>query len=268
MQAALIPAPLAVTRTGSRAARVGAFALEVWSRMLVDGAAMSADERARELSWVAENLCALHGVRLSVRGAVPKEPCLLVANHVSYFDPVIISSLVPCTAVAKSEVGSWPLVGEVCRRLGILYVTRDDAASGAYVLRRAMRSFDRGVSVLVFPEGTTTTGARVLPFKRGGFGAARLAGVPIQPIAIRYESVDAAWVGDETFVSHYLRAIVKPYTRVSVDLLEPISPGAGSSAEELGGQAHAAIAEVLAAHALTGAADVPRFGDVWSVATA
>ncbi len=268
MQAALIPAPLAVTRTGSRAARVGAFALEVWSRVLVDGASMSPDERARELSWVAENLCALHGVRLSVRGVAPKEPCLLVANHVSYFDPVTIAGLVPCTAVAKSEVGSWPLIGEVCRRLGILYVARDDAASGASVLRRAMRSFERGVSVLVFPEGTTTTGARVLPFKRGAFGAASLAGVPIQPIAIRYESADAAWVGDETFVSHYLRTIVKPYTRVHVDLLEPLPSAEGASAQELAEQAHTAIADALLASELLGAQDVPRFGDAWSVATA
>ena len=95
-------------------------------------------------------MCALHGVRLRVGGQVPTQPSLLVANHVSYFDPMIISSLLPLTAVAKREVASWPWVGEVCRRFGVLYVDREDAHSGARVLREAMRSLAHAFSASRF----------------------------------------------------------------------------------------------------------------------
>lgn len=258
---------LGVTRTGSRAARIGAFALEMWSRLLVDGAPVAADERARELSWVAENMCALHGVRLRVSGTAPTQPCLLVANHISYFDPMIVSSLLPCTAVAKREVASWPWVGEVCRRFGVLYVDRDCSHSGARVLREAMRSFERGVSVLIFPEGTTTHGDRVLPFKRGSFGAAALSGVPIVPVALRYESASAAWVGDDLFLPHYVRTVAKPYTRVSVEFLPPLSYAGAASVDDLAEQARAAIATVLHDGSAS-AVRVPRLADGWSVASA
>ena len=256
-----------VARTGSRAARIGAFALELWSRLLVDGAPVAADERARELSWVAENMCALHGVRLRVSGSAPTQPCLLVANHISYFDPIVISSLQPCTAVAKREVAGWPWVGEVCRRFGVLYVDRDCSHSGARVLREAMRSFERGVSVLIFPEGTTTHGDQVLPFKRGSFGAAALSGVPIVPVALRYESASAAWVGDDLFLPHYVRTVAKPYTRVSVEFLPPLSYARASCVDDLAEQARSAIIAALADDHMS-SLRVPRLADGRSVAAA
>lgn len=258
---------LGVKRTGSRAAKIGAFAFEVWSRGIVDGNARSACERARELSWVAENMVALHGVRPSVHGVIPSQPSLLVANHISYFDPVVLSSLLPLTAVAKREVGSWPLIGEQCKRFGVLWYERENALSGARVLREAMRSLAHGVSVLVFPEGTTTTGASVLPFKRGSFGAAQLAGVPIVPVALRYQHPSAAWVGDQAFLSHYVRAVSKRYTRVSVEFL-PALTATGRTPWELAEQAHAAIGRALHAGDARSASHVSRFADVGTAATA
>lgn len=261
-----LPPSLAVTRTGSRAAKVGAFALEVWSRLLLDGAAMAADERARELSWVAENMCAIHAVRPSIRGSLSQRPCLLVANHVSYFDPLVIASLTPCTAVAKQEVSVWPCVGDLCRRLGVLYVERECSLSGARVLRQALRSFESGVSVLVFPEGTTTHGDAVLPFKRGSFGAALRAGVPVVPIALRYERRDTAWVGEDTFFPHYMRTIAQPYTRVTVDVLSPLEQRPGDRASDLAARARHAIERALAAH--TQREHTSYYDEPWSLATA
>lgn len=238
--------PALLSRTSSRAARVGAFAVETWSRLLLDGAPMGAEERARELSWVAENLCALHGVRTEVHGSAPRGPAVLVANHVSYFDPLIIASAVPCSAIAKREVLSWPCIGELCRRLGVLFVRRGDPSSGARVLREALRLLDAGVSVLVFPEGTTTRGGSVLPFKAGAFGAALLADVPVVPIALRYEGSHAPWAGDDTFLPHYMRAMTKPYTRAVVEFLEPLSSTGAASVSALAVHARAAIDASLA----------------------
>src|SRR4051812_34137738 len=77
----------AFARTGNRAARLTTFLLETWSRLATRGV-VTPRECATELAWVAENACALHGVRPSVRGVVPSKPCVIVANHISYFDPV------------------------------------------------------------------------------------------------------------------------------------------------------------------------------------
>lgn len=232
------PAPIVRTgmRTSSRAARVATFALETWSRLLVDGALACRHERARELSWVAENLCALHGVRSIVHGAPPREPCVLVANHISYFDPLVIACHAQLTAIAKREVQSWPVVGELCKKLGVLYVDRDDAQCGARVLREAMTALEKGISVLVFPEGTTTRGDRVLPCKRGIFGAALHGGWPIVPVALRYERSDAPWVGDDLFLPHYLRTMTHACTRVSVEFLSPLAQR-NRTAEQLAEQA-------------------------------
>jgi len=242
--------PSVVTRTGSRAARACAFALETWSRLRVDGGPLHGEERARELSWVAENMCALHGLRARVRGSVPREVSILVANHVSYFDPMVIASSLPCTAVAKQEVLGWPLVGELCKRLGVLFVQREDPQHGARTLREILRLLDAGVSVLVFPEGTTTSGNSVLPFKRGVFGAAALAGVPIVPVALRYEGTHAPWIGQDAFLPHYMRAIAKPYTRVELSFLPPLVHTRHSSAELLADEARAAIVAALARNAV------------------
>ncbi len=236
-------APL--VRTSSRVARVGAFALERWSRLKFEAGEASLRERALELSWLAENLCALHGLRAQLRGTPPRAPCVLVANHLSYFDPVVLAAQTPLTAVAKLDVAGWPLIGDSCRRLGVTFVDRDDALSGAYALRRALRALEQGVSVLVFPEGTTTRGEEVLPFKRGIFGAARLAGVPMVPVALRYDRPGVAWVGDDAFLPHYVRAMAEPCTRVTVEYLSPLTSERGQSAEGMAEAARRAIARAL-----------------------
>ncbi len=234
----------AVARTGNRAARVTAFFVETWSRMVARGP-VTPRECARELSWVAENTCALHGVRPSVRGRIPSEPCVLVANHISYFDPVVLASMLPLSAVAKREVSSWPLIGELSRKLGTLYVTRDDAHSGARCLREALRALEAGVSVLVFPEGTTTVGDSVLPFKRGIFGVAARAQVPVVPVCIQYDRADAAWVGDDAFLPHYMRAMTHACTRVNVRFMDALSATSGRDAQHVAEDARRAIARGL-----------------------
>jgi lyso-ornithine lipid O-acyltransferase len=238
--------PQRLSRTGSRAARVGSFALETMSRLLVEPSRRSIAARVEELGWIAENMCAIHGVRTIVRGELPAGPAVLVANHVSYFDPLAIVSLVPSVPVAKREVASWPVVGETCKRLGVQFVTRECGLSGARVLRSALRALAEDVSVLVFPEGTTTRGDEVLPFRRGIFGVAAHAGVPVVPVAIRYERADAAWVGDDAFLPHYVRTMGEACTRVSVEFLAPLYPRVGVRPEQLAAEARDAVANALA----------------------
>lgn len=231
-------------RSSARAARMSLFAAETALRLRVSGGPAASDAAARELAFIADNACAIAGVRPYVRGPLPKEPCLLVANHVSYLDPLLIASLVPCAPVAKREVAQWPIIGEIAKRSGVMFVARESPSSGARMLRAGLRLLERGVSVLVFPEGSTTRGERPLPFKRGSFGMAKLAGVPIVPVAIAYEREDNAWVGEETLLPHAARTFSRPVTHVSVRFLSAISPDSGD-AQQLASRAHDRLTHTL-----------------------
>src|ERR1700686_5125783 len=124
---------------------------------------------------------------------------------------------------------------------GALFLTRGDVASGARVLRAMLRAFERGVSVLNFPEGTTTPGAEVLPFHVGSFGAARIARVPVVPVALRYEPADLAWTGDAAFLPHYLKVASREASVLSLRICEPLHPIGSASDLELSRRARAAI---------------------------
>jgi 1-acyl-sn-glycerol-3-phosphate acyltransferase len=147
--------------------------------------------------------------------------------------------------VAKSEIESWPVLGAAARQLGILFVRRGNAHSGARALRGALRALGSGVSVLGFPEGTTTHGNDLLPFRRGLFGVAQIACVPVVPMAIRYPSPALHWVGSAWFLTHYLRTATRPETVIDVHIGSPIFPGAAASAEALARLARASIRTLI-----------------------
>lgn len=203
------------------ARRIAATAAVVARQLAVS----AADSHAHGLSRAFAELAWHHGMAIEVAGEPPRWPCVLVANHLSYMDPVALLSLLPARPVCKGEVGRWPLIGQVARLRGVLLVDRECPWSGARVLRRAIAELRAGGRVLVFPEGTTTRGDQVLPFRRGIFGAARLAEVPIVPVAITYADADAPWVGDETFVPHYLRTAARERLAVRVAFGAPMWPG-------------------------------------------
>jgi 1-acyl-sn-glycerol-3-phosphate acyltransferase len=144
-------------------------------------------------------------LEVCVQGPVPDEPCVIVSNHMSYLDPLAIGQVLPLSAIAKSEIAKWPALGGALEELGIVFVERGNARSGAVTLRKAMRLLRAGVAVLVFPEGTTTFGDDVLPFSRGAFGVARLMRVPVVPATLRYESSEACWVGSASLLPHVMK---------------------------------------------------------------
>lgn len=170
---------------------------------------------------------------VQVHGTVPRGPCVVAANHMSYLDPIAIGSVLPLSAVAKSEVTRWPAVGQAIEELGVLFVRRGDAMSGALALRRAIRVLEAGVPILVFPEGTTTFGDDVLPFSRGAFGIARLLRVPVVPVTLRYDTEDACWVGSATLMPHLLKLHRHERVRADVIFGPPLEPMAFPDASSL-----------------------------------
>src|SRR5262249_17742604 len=131
---------------------------------------------------LARRLLEIDGIQVVVRGTVHSGPAVWVSTHLSYLDPLVFGAMRPMVAIAKAELARWPLLGRLALRTGTLFVRRGDPHHGARVLRQALRRLAAGIPVLNFPEGTTTDGSgALLPFRRGVFGLARRAGVPVVP---------------------------------------------------------------------------------------
>ncbi|MEZ4362710.1 MAG: lysophospholipid acyltransferase family protein [Kofleriaceae bacterium] len=208
----------------------------LWTMLTALGSAgrgvLTHAEQAGRLRAALEEILASHKVSLAVEGLWPREPAILVANHVSYLDPIIIGACHEVSPVAKAEVHDWPIIGAVAARLGAVFVSRGDVLSGAMALRRAQAKLAAGVCVLAFPEGTTSVGASVLPFRLGAFGLAVLADVPVVPVTLQYASPELIWTGDATFLPHYLKAAsrrsISAVLRIGAPLRPQVPPGAKS----------------------------------------
>jgi 1-acyl-sn-glycerol-3-phosphate acyltransferase len=216
---------------------------------------LAARRRSLLLQQTFARTCALHGLRVHAAGPIPSGGVLLASNHVSYLDPVVVGSIVPCVPVSKADVSGWPVFGAVARRLGVLFHERGSRESGTRVLQAADAVLAGGLPVLNFPEGTTSTGETVLRFHRGMFGLAQRTGVPVVPVAIAYDPAELAWVGDATFVPHYLRLAQRPGAAVRITFGAPVPPLAYQSAGALADAVRDRIAASLeAAHAAADAA--------------
>ena len=131
---------------------------------------------------------ALMGMRVSVQwlGTLP-DPCIVVANHDSYLDGVVLAAVLPprFAFVIKREMSSVPLAGLLLTRIGSHFVERGDARASARDALRVMRSARAGSSLAFFPEGTFRPEPGLLRFHTGAFAAAERAGAPIVPLVIR-----------------------------------------------------------------------------------
>ncbi|MDE2182617.1 MAG: 1-acyl-sn-glycerol-3-phosphate acyltransferase [Alphaproteobacteria bacterium] len=190
-------------------------------------------------------LCRMFGIRITVIGKpVEDSGVLFVANHTGYFDILIMSATARLSFVAKREVASWPLFGLMARLQESIFVDRDRrSAAGAArdVLRQRLR---RGDALVLFPEGTSTDGNRVLTFKSALMGAVeseighdaagRVRYVPVQPVSITYVGVHGiplgrenrplfAWYGDMELLPHVWEAVKAGPLDVVVEFHPPLT---------------------------------------------
>ena len=246
----LMAGPAALSRTGRRTSKTALFLLDaakyIKSRLLLlpDGREASL-RRQGYAAFMAGNLCALNGFEIRVSGELPREPAILVCNHVGWQDPILVASVVASLGIAKCEVGDWPLIGDIAKGLDFMLVDRSSAHSGAKVLLRAKALLERGASVLTFPEGTTSTGEDVLPFRRGIFGLAQVLELPVVPIALRYVGDAPAWVGDASFFPHFIKTVARSRTTADLDFGAPIHPLPGERAEAMAQRTRATVRAML-----------------------
>jgi len=167
---------------------------------------------------------AIAGVDTSIRGEAVDGPALFVANHVSWLDIGALSTIVDAGFIGKRELASWPVLGFLIRRGGTIFVDRDGRDGGTAAAQEMAGRLQRGERVVVFPEGTTSGGGDVRRFHPRLFEAARLAGVPVQPVALRYDNERAPFINNVGFIPHLLGILGEPRIHADLQLLEPIDP--------------------------------------------
>lgn len=234
-------------RASTRIARAAVTSLSALGEARLSGQRSRASQ-AGALSAAVRELCAIHAIEVDVQGMFPDRPCVLVANHVSYIDPLVILAQMPAAPIAKAEVADWPVIGPAASSLGVNFVDRGSILRRARTLRRAVDTLRDGVCVLNFPEGTTTRGNRLLPFRRGIFGAAILAEVPVVPIAVTYDDRDLAWTDNEMFLPHYWRFATQFRPRARLVVRAPMWPRPTEQAVDFAARVRAAIALSLDGH--------------------
>ncbi|MGY1522050.1 lysophospholipid acyltransferase family protein [Luteimonas sp. A482] len=184
----------------------------------------------RVLRWWSGGLMRVFGMRVRRVGEPMPGAVMFVANHVSWIDIVALHSQRMMGFVAKREIAGWPVVGWVASRGETIFHQRGSQESLGGVLHEMLARLRDGRAVGVFPEGRTRDGRSVGPFHARIFLAAVEAGVPVQPVALRYgERASAqpvvAFAPGESFFGNFMRLLGEPVRPVEVVFLEPVAPG-------------------------------------------
>ena len=191
-----------------------AIVAEIWLRGLIHGHSVRRAMRIRQ-RW-ARKLLSTMGIRIETKGTAPDFPCLLVGNHRSYLDPIILLRDVDAYPVAKAEMAGWPIIGKGARMAGILYVERENSASRSDILRLIGRRIEAGFQVMIFPEGTTSDLPGTLPFRKGAFQLAARSEFPVVPVALCFADTADFWVGKESMPAHASRRFREKTIHVTV----------------------------------------------------
>ncbi len=176
---------------------------------------LSMERRARWLQGSAKGVLTSLGIHYTVEGE-PATHGLVVSNHLSYLDILIISAAMPCFFVAKVEIGKWPFFGWTARMGGTIFLDRGSRSSAMSVAEQMVERLKLPIPVLLFPEGTSTDGSEVLPFHPRLIDPATSTGAQITAAAVRYEleggmeERELCWFGDVEFLPHMLKALDAP----------------------------------------------------------
>ena len=175
------------------------------------GSALSLRDRAQWLGVGSGNILRRIGLRYEVRGAPPVGG-LIASNHLSHLDILCYAAAYRCIFVSKYEVMDWPIFGWFARWGGTIFVHRERAADAVTAGRAVEAALAAGAPVMLFPEGTSTDGAALLPFHPLLFEPAVRGAVPVTASAISYRSSEAqesvlCYYGDVAFAPHLLTCL-------------------------------------------------------------
>jgi 1-acyl-sn-glycerol-3-phosphate acyltransferase len=179
---------------------------------------LKAEQRHQSIRQWCKQLLGIFQMRLTVIGAEQIEDAhyLMAANHISWIDIHVINAFKPHYFVAKSEVASWPIFGWMAKQLGTLFIERGKSNSIRNMVQEIAVQLNQK-AICIFPEGTSTDGKYVAPFKSNLFEAAIVANAPVYALAIRYFDVQTgnkttapAFIGDMGLLDSMWNLICSP----------------------------------------------------------
>lgn len=168
-------------------------------------------------AW-SKTLLTLFSVRLDLAfetGNKPDSGQLVISNHSSPLDIVILAYIFHGRFLSQIEIKHWPLIGYAARKLGTIFVNRGNAQSGMQAMTEIRKQLKMpGQPVVLFPESVASTGDKINRFRRGAFSAAKNTGIEVIPVGMAYPP-GTEWI-DETFVQHLRRVAVRPGGTIAV----------------------------------------------------
>jgi lyso-ornithine lipid O-acyltransferase len=198
---------------------------------------------SRHAGWMLKAL----DMELEVSGqenAILSQNYMIVANHMSYLDAVIIAAFRQGAFVTSMEMRAIPVLGLITELGGCLYVERRSKENIHNEISEIEEALKAGLNVIIFPEATSTDGSRVIPFKRPLFAAAAKAQIPVLPVVIEYQQIDGqpvttsnrdllCWYGKMGFAPHFLELSRHRRIRVRLQILPPVNAGPGATRDSL-----------------------------------
>lgn len=179
--------------------------------------------------FFSKRLLSSFNIQLTLHGHLHKEARLIVANHISWVDALLLLSQQDVSFIAKREVRQWPIIGFITQVLGTLYIRRENKFSVYRDLPLAQSFIQQHKTLGIFPEGTTTIGDDVLEFFPMLFEVAIREQCSVQPMALRYWnhqnnlSQDAPFIGEDSILTSLKRIAFAPITYAEVFMLPTIS---------------------------------------------
>lgn len=183
------------------------------------------------ISWWCKKLIGAFNIKVIVTGDVPPgnlTHAMIIANHVSWADIHVLNSIIPLRYIAKADIKNWPVFGFFAKQVNTLFIDRAKKQEAMRIVDITTECLLAGDRLCLFPEGTTTDGTSVLPFKSSLIEAAIRAEVPIYPVAIHYAMPDGsantaiAYAGDTTLKESMQNTLAIQKPVVNVHFLAPI----------------------------------------------
>ncbi|MBT5185617.1 MAG: 1-acyl-sn-glycerol-3-phosphate acyltransferase [Kordiimonadaceae bacterium] len=215
--------------------------------------------------WVHKSACLALDIRVKTFGhALEGSPTLFVSNHVSYFDIMILGHVIKGCFIAKRDMKEWPVLGYLSTLQRTIFIDRDKRSETHAQKKELQDRIKGGDSLILFPEGTTSNGGIVLPFKSSLFGVTenyihpksddegRPVELMVQPVTIVYKRINCmptnranrpyvAWYGDMEIGPHFKEFLNLQNIEVEVHFHEPVSRNLFKTRKELSAYCHRTI---------------------------
>lgn len=212
-------------------------------------------------------VCAIIGIRIQEIGQrSTDQPLLILSNHVSWLDIIVITAVAPVVFVAKHEVASWPVFGWLAKLQRTIFIERERRQKTGEVAREMGNRLSDGDTVVLFAEGTSSNGNRILPFRSALVGSVHHAlgdethhsSITVQPLSLAYVGIGGvpagralrdklAWYGDIDLMPHMLGVLLSGAVDVTISWGAPVAYDMSADRKQIARAAEKSVRQMTAA---------------------